>query len=53
MKIRGIKIEQGIKIKAVGLSKEERKIITDAIKKIEYGRRKNARQTLPYWMKLK
>lgn len=53
MKIKGAKVERGIKIKAAGLSKKEKEIITKAIRKIKYGRRKNKRPPLPYWIKLK
>ena len=34
MKIQGSKVQQGIKIKAVGLTAEERKIIEDAMRRI-------------------
>lgn len=53
MRIRGIKVEQGIKIKAVGLTKEEKEIIENAVRKIKYGRKKNKRPFLPYLIKLK
>ncbi len=53
MKIRGIKIEQGIKIKAVGLTKEEMGIIWDAMRRINHGRKKDKRPSLPYCVKLK
>lgn len=53
MKIRGIRVEQGIKIKTSGLTGEERKIIWDAMKKIKYGRRKDNRPSLPYLIELK
>ena len=53
MKIKGIKVQQGIKIKAVGLSGKERKIIEDAMRRIKYGRKKDSRQSLPYLIKLK
>lgn len=53
MKIRGIKVEQGIKIKAVGLTKEEKKIFENAMRRIKHGRKKNKRPSLPYLIKLK
>ena len=53
MKIKGIKVQQGIKIKAVGLTGKERKIIEDAMRRIKYGRKKDNRQSLPYLIKLK
>lgn len=53
MRIRGIKVRQGIKIKAVGLTGKERKIIEDAIRRIKYGRKKDNRQSLPYLLELK
>lgn len=53
MKIRGKKVEQGIKIKAVGLTKEEKKHIENAMRKIKYGRKKDNRQSLPYLIELK
>ena len=53
MKINGNKVQQGIKIKAVGLTKEERNIIKKAVRKIKYGRKKGNLPNLPYLMKLK
>lgn len=53
MKIRGIKVKQGIKIKAVGLTKEEKEIIGNAMRKIKYERKKNKRPSLSYLIKLK
>ena len=53
MRIRGIKVRQGIKIKAVGLSGKERKIIEDAMRRIKYGRKKDYLQALPYLIELK
>lgn len=41
MKIKGNKVKQGIKIKAVGLTEKERKIMKKAIREIEYGRKKD------------
>ena len=52
MKIQGSKVQQGIKIKAVGLTAEERKIIEDAMRRIKYGRKKDNRQSLPYLIEL-
>ncbi len=52
MKIKEIKIEQGIKIKSMGLTERERKIVTNAIRKIQYGRKKENRPLLQYVMKL-
>lgn len=40
MKIKGNKVKQGIKIKAVGSTEKERKIMKKAIRKIEYGRKR-------------
>lgn len=53
VKIRGKKVKQGIKIKAVGLTKEEKKHIENAMRKIKYGRKKDNRQSLPYLIELK
>jgi len=53
MRIRGIKVQQGIKIKAVGLTKEEKKIIENAMRRIKYGRKKDNRPSLPYLIELK
>lgn len=53
MKIRGIKVEQGIKIKAIGLTRKERKIIEDAMRRIKYGRKQDNRPSLPYLVELK
>lgn len=48
VKIRGIKVEQGIKIKAVGLTKEEKKIIENAMRRIKNERKKHERPSLSY-----
>lgn len=40
MKIKGIKVKQGIKIKTVGSSRKERKIIEDTMRRIKCGRKK-------------
>ena len=53
MRIKGIKVQQGIKIKAVGLSEKERKIIEDAMRRIKYGRKKENLKSLPYLIELK
>ena len=53
MKIEGIKVERGIKIKGAGLTQEEKKIIENAMSKIKYGRRKNKQPPLPYLIELK
>lgn len=53
MKIKGNKVQQGVKIKAVGLTEKEREIMKKAIRKIEYGRKKGNCQRLPYSMELK
>ena len=53
MKIKKTKTEQGIKVKSAGLTENERKIIVNAIRKIQYGRKKENRPSLPYVMKLK
>ena len=53
MKIQGSKVQQGIKIKAVGLTAEERKIIEDAMRRIKYGRKKENLKSLPYLIELK
>ena len=53
MKIKGIKVQQGIKIKAVGLSEKERKIIEDAMRRIKKKKKKDNRQSLPYLIELK
>lgn len=45
--------QQGIVIKAKGLTDKERKIIKKALREINYGRKKDKRQSLPYLMKLK
>ena len=39
-KIRKALKQQGIRIKAVGLTEKERKIIEEAMRKIKYGRKK-------------
>ncbi len=52
MKIRGIQVEQGLKIKSVGLNKKERKIIGDAMRRIKYERKRDDRQPLSYQLKL-
>lgn len=52
-KNRKIRMEQGIMISSVGLTKTERKSIVEAVRKIEYGRKKDGRQSLPYVMELK
>ncbi len=48
-----IRMKQGIIISAVGLTETERKNIVTAVRKIQYGRKKDGRQSLPYVMKLK
>jgi hypothetical protein len=48
-----IKMKQGIIISAVGLTEAERKSIVKAVRKIQYGRKKDGRQSLPYVMELK
>ena len=48
-----IKMKQGIIISAVGLTEAERKSIAKAVRKIQYGRKKDGRQSLPYVMKSK
>lgn len=53
MRIRGIKVQQGIKIKAVGLTGKEKKILEDAMRRIKYGRKKDNRPSLPYLIELK
>lgn len=57
MKLKGKKVTNGIKIKSEGLNKEEKKIILDdvrnAIRKIQYKRKKENRQSLSYWINLK
>ena len=53
MRIKGIKVQQGIKIKAVGLSEKERKIIEDAMRRIKYGRKKENLKSLTYLIELK
>lgn len=53
MKIRGKKIKQGLKIKGTGLTKKEETILREAIRRIEYGRKKNNMPFLLYHYKLK
>ena len=57
MKINGIRTNEGVKIKSVGLSKEEQKMILDDVKKtfrkIQYKREKENRPRLSYWIDLK
>lgn len=57
MRIRGIKVQEGVKIKAVGLDDNERKMLSDAIRmtlrRIQYKRKKENRRSLLYWMNLK
>lgn len=45
--------QQGIVIRAIGLTDKERKIIKKALREIRYGRKKDKRQSLPYLMELK
>ncbi len=45
--------KRGIRIKAVGLTEKERKIIEEAMRKIKYGRKKGNCPSLPYLMELK
>lgn len=52
-KIRKALKQQGIRIKAVGLTEKERKIIEEAMRKIKYGRKKGNCPSLPYLMELK
>lgn len=52
-KIREALKQQGIRIKAVGLTEKERKIIEEAMRKIKYGRKKGNCPSLPYLMELK
>lgn len=52
MKIRGIKVEQGLKIKSVGLNEKEMKIIGDAMRRIKYERKRDNRPPLSYLIKL-
>ena len=44
MKIRGKKVEQGIKIKSVGLTAKEKEMIVNTLRRIRYNRR---REKLP------
>lgn len=57
MKLNGIKVSEGVKIKTVGLDDVERKMISDAIRmalrRIQYKRKKENRRSLSYWMSLK
>lgn len=53
MKIRGKKVKQGLKIKGAGLTKKEETILREAIRRIEYGRKKSNMPFLPYYYKLK
>lgn len=55
-KIKGIKIERGIKVKACGLTDEEKrmvmKVMLKAIRKIEYRRREAGSRCIPYSINL-
>lgn len=57
MKLNGIKVSEGVKIKTVGLDDAERKMLSDAIRttlrRIQYKRKKENRRSLLYWMSLK
>lgn len=53
MKIKGIKVQHGIKIKAMGLTEKEKKILEDAMRRIKYRRKKENRPFLPYLLELK
>ena len=57
MKINGIKVSEGVKIKTIGLDDVERKMLSDAvrmaIKRIQYKRKKENCRRLSYRMSLK
>lgn len=57
MKLNGIKVSEGVKIKTVGLDDAERKMLSDAIRtalrRIQYKRKKENCRSLLYWMSLK
>lgn len=57
MRICSIKVQEGIKIKAVGLDDVERKILKGAmrmaLRRIQYKRKKENRNRLLYWIRLK
>ena len=57
MKLNGIKVSEGVKIKTVGLDDAEREMLSDAVRtalrRIQYKRKKENRRSLLYWMNLK
>lgn len=56
MQIRGVKVEEGIKIKTKALTERERKIMAEAIagamRRIRYGRKQENKNLLPYVIRL-
>lgn len=52
MKINGKKVGQGIKIKAVGLTKNEKEAINKTLRVIRYNRRRENRPRLSWLIKL-
>ncbi|MDR0949283.1 MAG: hypothetical protein LBM69_07195 [Lachnospiraceae bacterium] len=48
MKIRGKKVEQGMKIKTKGLTAEEKEILIKALRRIGYKRRRENRSRLKW-----
>ena len=52
MKIRGKKVEKGIKIKSVGLTEKEEEMLVNTLRRIRYNRRREKRPRLSELIKL-